>query len=241
MTSLDEFSVEKDEATRVARLVDAEARAVQLFEVIVDRGLIRPGETERAVSDAVRDLAADMFGVNRYWHKRIVRAGENTLKPYRENPPERVLADDDIAFLDFGPLLEEWEADFGRTYVLGDDPRKHALATATEDIWRAGRDAFAADPDITGEQLYARMCELAADSGWEFGGGIAGHQVGQFPHEKISGSDVHSYIWPGSERPMRRKDDAGLVCHWILEVHLVDRAARIGGFHEQLLDIGPNA
>jgi hypothetical protein len=40
---------------------------------------------------------------------------------------------------------------------------------------------------------------------------------------------------------MRRTDEAGLQCHWILEVHLVDRAANIGGFFEQLLDIGPNA
>ena len=233
--------IEKDETRRVARLVDAETRAGQLFDAVVDRGLIKPGETERAVSDAVRDLAADLFGVSRFWHKRIVRAGENTLKPYRENPPDRVLADDDITFLDFGPLFEEWEADFGRTYVLGDDPRKRALAVALEDVWRGGRDIFAADPEITGEQLYAGVCELAADAGWEFGGKIAGHLVGQFPHEKISGSDLHTYIWPGSDRPMRRPDDAGLACHWILEVHLVDHAAGFGGFYEQLLDIGPNA
>jgi Xaa-Pro aminopeptidase len=233
--------IEKDEERRAARLVDAEARAVELFDAIVDRGLIKPGETERDVSDAIRDLAADLFGISRFWHKRIVRAGENTLLPYRHNPPDRVLGDDDVAFLDFGPLLEDWEADFGRTYVLGDDPRKHALAVATEDVWRAGRDYFAANPHVTGEHLYARMCELAADAGWEFGGKIAGHLVGQFPHETISADDIQSYIWPGSDRSMRRLNDAGLTCHWILEVHLVDRAERIGGFYEQLLDIGPNA
>jgi Xaa-Pro aminopeptidase len=241
MTSLGQFSVEEDEATRVARLVDAEARALQLFDAVVDRGLIWPGATERQISDAVRDLAADLFGASRFWHKRIVRAGENTLLPYRENPPDRVLTDDDIAFLDFGPIFEEWEADFGRTYVLGDDPRKHALAGALERVWFGGRDVFCADPGITGEQLYARVRELAADSGWEFGAKIAGHLVGQFPHEKISGSDVHAYIAPDSDRPMRRLDDAGLACHWILEVHLVDHTAGFGGFYEQLLDIGPNA
>lgn len=241
MTSLDEFRIEEDEATRVARLVDAEARALQLFDAVVDRGLIGPGETEREVSDAVRDLAADMFGVSRFWHKRIVRAGENTLMPYRENPPDRVLTDDDIAFLDFGPIFEEWEADFGRTYVLGGDPRKHALAGALERVWFGACDIFSAEPDITGEQLYARVCELALDAGWEFGAKIAGHLVGQFPHEKISGGDIHAYIAQDSDRPMRRPDEAGLACHWILEVHLVDRAAGFGGFYEQLLDIGPNA
>ena len=49
--------------------------------------LIAPGRGERAVSDAIRDLAGDMSGVDRYRHKRIVRAGPNILHPYRENPP----------------------------------------------------------------------------------------------------------------------------------------------------------
>ena len=68
-----------------------------------------------------------MFGVSRHWHKRIVRAGPNTLQPYRENPPDRVIGADDIVFCDFGPIFEEWEADFGRTFVLGDDPVKLAV------------------------------------------------------------------------------------------------------------------
>jgi hypothetical protein len=55
--------------------------------------------------------------------------------------------------------------------------------------------------------------------------------VGQFPHEKISGSDVHAYIAPDSDRPMRRLDGAGLACHWIAERCLIDfvhRARRPG-------------
>jgi hypothetical protein len=36
---------------------------------------------------------------------------------------------------------------------------------------------------------------------------------------------------------MRRTDRAGRACHWILEVHLVDRERQIGGFFEQLLTI----
>ena len=90
-------------------------------------GVIAPGRTELEVQHDVRDLAAELLGVEKHWHKRIVRAGANTLDPYDENPPDRVIADDDIVFLDFGPVFEEWEADFGRTYVLGEDPVKHQL------------------------------------------------------------------------------------------------------------------
>lgn len=86
-----------------------------------------PGEGERAVSDRSRDLANELFGTDRHWHERIVRSGPNTLMPDRENPPDRVIGAEDIVFADFGPIFEEYEADFGRTFVLGDDPVKHRL------------------------------------------------------------------------------------------------------------------
>ncbi len=228
----------EDEDARVARLLDAQAHAVRLFDEVMDRGLIAAGVGERAASDEIRDLAADMFGVKRHWHKRIVRAGPNTLEPYRRNPPDRLIEADDIVFFDFGPVFEEWEADFGRTFVLGDDPAKLALRDALPGIWHAARNYFHAHSDITGEQLYAHVVRLAAEAGWEFGGPIAGHLVGQFPHEKILGDDIESYIAPGNGTTMRRRDRTGLQCHWILEVHLVDRQKRIGGFVEELLDIG---
>jgi Xaa-Pro aminopeptidase len=228
----------EDEGTRVARLLAAQANAVTLFDEIDVRRIIVPGVTEVAASDAIRDLAAEMFGVDRYWHKRIVRAGENTLHPYRENPPDRTITDDDIVFLDFGPIFEQWEADFGRTFVLGDDPVKQRLRDALPVVFDAGREFFESHEDVTGARLFARVTELAEEAGWEFGGTIAGHLVGQFPHETIAGDKIDSYIAPGSDQPMRRTDRNGQICHWILEVHLVDRERRIGGFFEELLDIG---
>ena len=200
-----------DEATRVIRLLDAQDKAARLFDEVSDRGMVRAGIGERHLSDEFRDLAADMFGVTRHWHKRIVQAGPNTLETFKENPPDRVIAEDDIVFLDFGPIFEEWEADFGRTFVLGDDRRKLDLRDDLPIIWQAGRD--------------------------HFGGHIAGHLVGEFPHERIAGDEIESYIAPGSTQPMRRNDRSGRVCHWILEVHLVDTQRGFGGFHEELLDL----
>jgi len=68
-----------------------------------------------------------MYRITTYWHKRIVRAGKNTLLPYAENPSDWTLHADDILFLDLGPVFEAWEADFGRTFVLGGDPVKRKL------------------------------------------------------------------------------------------------------------------
>jgi Xaa-Pro aminopeptidase len=227
-----------DEDRRAERLLAAQAKAAALFAAVTDRGLMAAGEREQAVSDQVRDLANEMFGKTRHWHKRIVRSGPHTLFPYRENPPDRVIEADDIAFADFGPIFEEFEADLGRTYVLGGDPVKHRLAADLPVIFGAGRRYFASHPGVTGAELYAEIARLAREAGWSPGGRHAGHLVGEFPHEKIDGADLESYIAPGNSTPMRRHDKAGRACHWILEIHLTDTARGFGGFYEQLLDLG---
>ena len=225
------------EDVRAERLLEAQAKATALFTAVEDHGLITPGCTELEVQHAVRDLAADLLGVTKHWHKRIVRAGANTLEPYSENPPDRVIADDDIVFLDFGPVFEEWEADFGRTYVLGDDPVKHQLRDDLPVVFEAGKRFFHEHEDITGEQLYAEMVRLSEERGWEFGNYHCGHLVGEFPHVTLDKVRTHNLITPGSDKPMRRLDPEGRLPHWILEVHLVDRARQIGGFYEELLTL----
>jgi gamma-glutamylcyclotransferase (GGCT)/AIG2-like uncharacterized protein YtfP len=225
------------EELRVERLRSAQADAIALFAEIDKRGIIRPGVGEREASDAIRDLANELFGTTRHWHKRIVRAGPHTLEPYRENPPDRIIEDDDIAFADFGPIFAEFEADLGRTYVLGGDSAKHRLAADLPVVFEAGRAFFAEHPEITGAELHAEIDRLAQERGWRLGNVHAGHLVGEFPHEKIDGADIESYIAPGNTTPMRRTDKAGRTCHWILEVHLTDVQRGFGGFYEQLLDL----
>ena len=237
MTAEGGGSPERDEGARAARLLAAQDQAAELFDAVRQRGLIAPGVRETEASNAIRDLAADMFGVSRYWHKRIVRSGPNTLLPYSENPPDLTIGTDDIVFCDFGPIFTDWEADLGRTFVLGDDPVKHRLCDDLPIIFEAGRVFFDSHPDITGEQLFAHIMELCAEAGWEYGGEMAGHLLGEFPHERIAGDKIGSYIAPGNDGPMRRLDQTGRQCHWILEIHLVDRDRQIGGFYEELLDL----
>lgn len=226
-----------DEDTRAASLLEAQSHAVELFALVEQRELIRAGRLETEVSDDIRDLAAEQLGVTRHWHKRIIRAGPNTLQPYRMNPPNRLITDDDIVFADFGPIFEAWEADFGRTYVIGDDPVKLRLRDDLAELFALGRAHFESAPDITGEQLFDFMVSECRSRGWAWGGRIAGHIVGEFPHEEKDGDDVYSEIVPGNDRPMRGLDRVGRAAHWILEVHLVDLDREIGGFYEELLDL----
>jgi Xaa-Pro aminopeptidase len=224
-------------AERIERPRHAQQNAAAPFAASEYAGIVAPGVTEREASDAIKALAAERLGVEKHWHKRVVRAGVNALQPYHSNPPDRALAEDDIVYLDLGPVFDEWEADFGRTYVLGDDPDKHRLRDTLPLVWNAGRDYFDATADLTGSQLYAFMLDQAASHGYEWGGTIAGHLVGDFPHEDAEGDKDYSRIAPANDRPLRGVDGAGNPTHWILEVHLVDRQLEIGGFYEELLDI----
>jgi Xaa-Pro aminopeptidase len=222
---------------RARELLRAQESARRLFEAVEGEGLIRPGITEGALNAEIYALAGRMFGVGRYWHKRIVRAGVNTLAPYDENPPDLTIGDDDIVFLDLGPVFEEWEADFGRTFVLGEDPVKHRLRKDVGAAFAAGKEHFHAHPEIRADELFRHVVALAEDGGWEFGGRIAGHLIGQFPHERIPEDKITLYVHPNNRSRMREPDANGDPRHWILEIHFVDRARGIGGFYEELLTL----
>lgn len=225
-----------EEQQRAAYLLDAQNKAVRLFEEI-ERDIIRPGVSEKELSDEIHELGAKRHDIRTHWHKRVVRSGPHTLKPYAENPPDRVIQPDDILFVDLGPVFEAWEADFGRTFVLGDDPIKKKLRDSLEPTWKTVKARYQENPDITGEELYDIACEEAKKAGWEFGGAIAGHLVGDFPHERIPQDKITLYITKGSNEKMSRLDAKGQKRHWILEIHLVDRERQIGGFYEQLLTV----
>ena len=225
------------EETRAAELLEAQNKAVRLFHEIEARGLIRAGITEGALNTDIYALAKEMYGITTYWHKRIVRAGKNTLLPYAENPPDLMIKADDILFLDLGPVFEEWEADFGRTFVLGNDPLKRKLQKDVGQAFAEGKRYFNEHEDITSSEYFNYIKSLGENLGWEFGGRIAGHLIGQFPHEKIADDKVTLYVHPQSHLRMRSLDEEGRKRHWILEIHLVDREHEIGGFYEELLTV----
>ena len=223
------------EAARLAALRDAERRAFLLFESIEEKGLIAPGRTERMVEQDIYALAERDFGVTKHWHKRICRAGANTLTIAADNPPVRMIGADDTVYIDLGPVFEEWEADVGRTYVMGDDPEKHRLCADLPRVFDALQGHYLANEDITGAAFYAAAERMAEEAGWAFGGQIAGHLVGEFPHARIPGVKDLYRISPDNPSRMRDPDGNGQTKHWILEVHLVHPEQAWGGFYERLL------
>jgi Xaa-Pro dipeptidase len=220
--------------TTIEQLQQAEQKAAELFHEVQSRKLIRPGTSEKEINEHIFQLADKLYGIKKYWHKRIVRAGANTLHPYDENPENLIVQEDDIVFIDFGPILEEWEADYGRTYVIGENSYKLKLAGDAERLWHKANTYFKNQPEITGAQLYQYCVDLASRNGWEYGGPIAGHLIGSFPHEQLEKEIKTNYIHPENHVPMSDRDASGNKRHWIIEIHLVDRDKKIGAFFEQL-------
>ena len=217
-------------------LLEAQNKAEALFADVVTEGLIQAGKLESELSDEIFRLAKDRYGVGRHWHKRIVRAGENTVLGYYEESQDRRIGADDVVFLDFGPVFESWEADFGRTYALGPDPGKHRLVSDIGEAFRRGKELYERTPDLTAGALYDFVAGLATTSGWEFGAPTAGHLIGHFPHER-SPDSKRFQVRSGNSQRLRDPDDSGNPRHWILEIHFVDRARGFGGFFEELLTV----
>jgi Xaa-Pro dipeptidase len=220
-------------------LLEAQDKAARLFDSIIAHGLVRPGVLESELSREIHSLARRDFGVRRHWHRRVVRAGPNSVLSYYDEPPDRRIAEDDVVYLDFGPVFNSWEADYGRTYVVGGDPRKHQLVTDITEAFRKGKQLYLDNPDLTAGALYDFVVSLAGPAGWEFGNATAGHLIGHFPHERAPEDPQRFQIRHGNATRIRETQASGATRHWIIEIHFVDRARRYGGFCEELLTLGP--
>jgi len=224
-----------DEKDRRAQLESAQAKALDLFSTIERNCLIRAGVSERKIEDEIGELAARKFGVERHWHRRIVRAGPNTITIAGDNPPVRVIQPDDIVYVDLGPVFEAWEADVGRSYTLSGDIDKQRLVADLPRIFEKVQAWYHRDPGMSGAALYAYAQDAAVEAGWRFGGQIAGHIVSEFAHALIPGDKALNRISSLNPLPMNGLDGNGRVRHWILEIHLVALDGNFGGFYERLL------
>jgi Xaa-Pro aminopeptidase len=220
-------------------LISAEIRALALLKTIEARGFIKAGRSEKDVQDEIHALCVSEFGIERHWHKRVVRAGINTLCIASDNPPDRLIEEDDIVFVDLGPVFEDlgqaWEADVGMSFVVGADSQKQKLCADLEIIFEEVASIYRQNPSMSGADLYGIACERAKAHGWEFGGKIAGHIVGEFPHALKPGEKDHQRISPQNPIPMNTPDIYGHERFWILEIHLISPDGQFGGFYERLL------
>jgi len=226
-------SIDKETKMKLQR---AEKVSVQLFEAIEKNNLIVPGKSEKQLNEEVERLALEKFGIQKHWHKKIVRSGENTMSIYTDNPPDRVLQKDDIVFVDYGIITDGWESDYARTYVLGNDSKKIKLKKDVEKAWYETQAWYQKQTKLKASDFFNYVVNKAKEYGYSYGGEIAGHIVGEYPHEqpadpKSFDLDVH----PSNHNDMFLRDANGNERHWILEMHFVDKENNIAAYMEQLL------
>jgi Xaa-Pro aminopeptidase len=218
------------------KLFLAEQKAKELFTTIEARGLIIAGKSEATLCDEILQIAKDEFGVVNHWGKKIVRTGINTLQPYMANPLDLIIQEGDILFFDFHPVFEGWEADLGRTYVLGNDSLKLKITQDVEAAWYEANAWYFKQNSLTGAECFNYVVELTKRYGYEFGNAIAGHIIGHYPHEQPDNpNDLCLDVHPDNHADILQLDKHGNKRHWMLELHFVDREHNIGAFFEQLL------
>ena len=236
-----EFNIKPVDYTKIIDMTEtkiayAQKVSADLFKAVEQNNLIVAGKSEEQLNQEIVQLAHEKFGVEAHWHKKIVRAGVNTLSIYTDNPPNQIIKADDILFLDYGIIVDGYEADYARTYVLGNDARKLKLKNDVEKAWYEIQDWYRKQTSVKASDLFALTRKKASEYGWTSAGIIAGHIVGKYPHEQPADPkswelDVH----PDNHNDILLRDANGNKRHWILEIHFVDKENNIGGYMEQLL------
>ncbi len=183
--------------------------------------LIRPGMQEEEAYLLYKELS-QKHGVEKQWHPPKLRFGPNTLKNFKEVSEPYILKDEDIFFIDIGPVIDGHEADYGETFTLGNiyahkhivDSNRKVFHEVTE-VWKKNR------PD--GIKLYEYAKTRAQHYGYHLNMGNDGHRIGDFPHHvhfKGALVECEELVVPNA---------------WILEIHLWDPSRKFGAFYEDVL------
>jgi methionine aminopeptidase len=201
-------------------MLEVRARTRQTANEIASR--MTPGLSEEAARKVAASVLNDA-GLRKGWHKILVRFGINTIKNFEEpSEPGVVLGDDDIFFVDIGPIFEGLEGDAGTTVVVGEDPEMKAASTDVVTLWQRVREVWLKDA-LNGADLYRYADTTATEMGWRLNLELTGHRLSDFPH------DAH---YAGLLSDVGFRPTSGL---WVLEIQIRHPDRPFGAFFEDML------
>jgi methionyl aminopeptidase len=185
---------------------------------------IQPGMLEEDARQMAK-ATLERLGSQKGWHKILIRFGSNTMKNF-EDPSERGvrLGNNDLFFIDIGPVWGDTEGDGGATFVVGEesDPDMKKCATDVKQIFHVVRKQWL-QSGMTGKELYDFAFKTAADLGWALNMELTGHRLSEFPH---------SAYYDGTLAAVSIRPAPNL---WVLEVQVRHPTKPFGGFFEDLL------
>jgi methionyl aminopeptidase len=206
----------------VEKMLNARRKTTEAVLRIAER--IKPGMLEEDAR-RVGQETLEALGSTQGWHKTLVRFGRNTTKNYVDaSEPDVRLTEDDIFFVDIGPIWDDTEGDGGGTFVVGSQPDAD-MKRCTVDVKRifeTVRQQWMAST-MTGKELYDFAIGAAADLGWILNLGLTGHRLSDYPHKAhFAGTLGTVSIHPSPNL-------------WILEIQIRHPSKPFGGFFEDLL------
>lgn len=183
--------------------------------------LIAPGMTEDDAHKLYKDLCSK-YPIEKQWHPAKIRFGPNTLCQFRDISTPYILGEEDIFFIDIGPVIDGHEADYGETFSVGDIYEQRLICETSKKVFHEVSDFWKIER-CTGEELYQFAQERAQHYGYHLSMGSDGHRIGDFPH--------HVHFKGG----MPETEERIIPNAWILEIHLFNRERTLGAFFEDLL------
>jgi Xaa-Pro aminopeptidase len=183
---------------------------------------VRVGMSEEEGTEWARTVLREAQML-RGWHGIKIRFGSNTLKTFGEpSAPGTVLQENDIYFIDIGPVWQKWEGDAGATFAVGGDPDMVRAARDVREVFERVREKWLAER-LTGLALYEYASQVAIELGWRLNLETSGHRLADFPHAALyEGSLAEAAFTPSSDL-------------WVLEIQIRHPVRAFGAFYEDLL------
>ncbi len=196
------------------------AKTREVLHLISDR--IQVGMLEEEANELAKSTLQEM-GTRQGWHPPYVRFGSNTIKNYGSpSEPGVRLGEDDIYFIDIGPVWQGYEGDAGETFVTGNNPELLRCSVDAKRIFEIVSQKWK-NSEFSGEALYQFAEETTRELGWVLNLDLSGHRLSDFPH------DVY---YEGSLATISFRPAPKL---WVLEIQIRHPEKPFGAFYEDLL------
>ncbi|MEI6205743.1 MAG: M24 family metallopeptidase [Desulfuromonadales bacterium] len=200
--------------------LEARVKAQEAVNMIVAR--VQVGMLEEDANKMVVTTLQEM-GSNQAFHKPYIRFGTNTVKTFgADSDPGIRLGEDDIFFIDVGPVWDGYEGDAGDTFLTGNNPEMKRCALDARAIFQAVAEKWEKEKS-TGIELYQFAAKRAKYLGWELNLDLGGHRLGDYP-------SAEHYEGPLSEISFHPSPN-----RWMVEIHIRHPGHLFGAFYEDLL------
>ena len=196
---------------------DKSFEAVRRIAEGIEIGMLEEEANEMAIA------TLQAMGTRQGCHKPYIRFGSNTIKTFgAESEPGICLGEDDIYFIDIGPVWEKYEGDAGETFVTGNNPEMKRCSQDVKRIFKKVSDKWKLEK-CSGQALYQFAEQTARQMGWVLNLDLSGHRLGDFPHDvQYDGSLAAIPFCPSPKL-------------WVLEIQIRHRKQPFGAFYEDLL------